>query len=333
MRPMPQANLTPTEALALCRELPLAADGAPPDWILLAAAGEIQGRDGRAFSNSDPSNVVAEFAANAADIPVDVEHSTHLQAPAGNPAPAVGWVTALDARADGVWGQVAWNATGAEQIRSRAYRYYSPAYLLDAAKRITRILSVGLTNTPNLKLPALNQERAPTETETGMPIDQAIRAALDLPEGATPEQAAAKIATLKTDLGAAQAGAQVPDLNRFCPRGDLDAALNRASAAEAKLREREQAESAAQIDALIKEGLNSARITPATVDYHRAQAQTEGGVERLRTYLAAAPAVVGGESRTGQPPEGETALNSEARRIMAAFGNTEESLKKFGGSA
>jgi phage I-like protein len=316
---------TDTALLALCRELAPSAAGDPPEWLLLVPAGEILGRDGRRFSNPDPATVVDAFDP-AAQLPLDWEHATHLRAPQGQDAPAAAWVTALEARDGEVWGRVEWNAAGAEAVRSRAYRYYSPAYLLGVDGAVVRLLSVGLTNTPNLTLPALNRHGPSSQaTEPGM--DESIRTALDLPEGATPEQAAAKIVELKTALNRAA----TPDLTRFVPRADLDAALNRAAQAETSLRETQQAELDRRVDALIQAGLNAARITPATEQYHRAAAKAEGGIERLQAYLDAAPAVVSGETRTAKPADGVPALNSDAARIAAAFGQTAETLNKFGG--
>lgn len=323
---MPSDTSPIQAALALCRELAPSADGIPPEWLLLVPAGEILGRDGRRFSNPDPATVVNAFDP-AAQLPLDWEHATHLRAPQGQDAPAAAWVTQLEARDGEVWGRVQWNAAGAEAVRSRAYRYYSPAYRLGVDGAVVRLLSVGLTNTPNLTLPALNRHGLTMQQPTEPGMDESIRTALDLPEGATPEQAVAKIAELKTSLNRAS----TPDLTRFVPRADLDAALNRAAQAETSLRETQQAEIDRRVDALIQTGLNAARITPATEQYHRAAAKAEGGIERLQAYLDAAPAVVTGETRTGKPAEGTPALNSDAARIAAAFGQTAETLQKFGG--
>ncbi|WP_295430042.1 phage protease [uncultured Thiodictyon sp.] len=134
----------------------------PPDWLLLAPAGVIVGRDGRTFSNPAPASVVARFLANRADLPLDTEHATHIRAPVGLDAPAAGWITALEARHGEIWGRVSWTAAGAESVRTRAYRYYSPAYHLNQSQEVASIASVGLTNKPNLYVTAMNRGAFPS---------------------------------------------------------------------------------------------------------------------------------------------------------------------------
>lgn len=322
--------MTHPALLTLCRALEPSPAGEPPDWLLLVPPGPFTGRDGRSYINPDPAAIVAAFDPSA-QLPLDWEHATHLRAPQGQDAPAAGWITELAVRDDGgVWGRVEWTDAGAEAVRSRGYRYYSPAYLLSEDRQtITRLASAGLTNQPNLRLPALNQAALIQETPSMLPRD--ITAPLGLPEDATVEQAAAKIAALHTSLNQAQHQAQTPDLSRFAPRADLDAALNRATVAETALQEVRAAQTKAEIDALIEQGLTSRRLTPATVDYHRAQAQSEGGITRLRDYLAQAPAILDDVSRAGQNPDaGAPSLNADERRIASAFGHTPDTLAKYG---
>lgn len=334
--------------LALCRELPApqGAGGVLPDWILLATPGANQGRDGRTFTLGDPAAILARFAAEAADLPVDYEHATHIRAPQGLSAPAAGWVVELAARTEGLAARVEWTADGAEQLRRRAYRYYSPAFLLDAQGGIVAVPSVGLTNRPNLRVPALNQEQpgavsipeiapdpCPPGDPSAMPCPKSLCAALGLPETATEADACTAIAALQTERQTALNRAQTPDLNLYVPRADYDGVLHRLREAEAATAAAAAADLARQIEDLIAQGLSAARLTPATVDYHRAAAGTPGGLDRLKAFLGAAPAVLTPETRTGQPPAGTLALNAEQARIAAAFGNTPELLARYGGVA
>lgn len=324
----------PTAALALCRELPALAPDAPlPERLLLAPAGEIQGRDGRVFRCGDPAALAAAW--DGQPIPVDFEHATHLAAPHGQRADAAGWIESLHADAAGLWGAVAWTPAGAEALRSRAYRFISPAYFADPTSGdIRAVPSVGLTNRPNLDLPALNRPH-PSVEDRSMPLSAALAAALALAADATDEQAVAAANALRTERDTALNRAQTPDLNAFVPRAELELALNRATQAETALRDAQAAELNRQVEALIAEGLGQtgqpARIAPGTVDYHRAQAQTPGGLERLRAYLNSAPPVLAGPAApTGAPPAAAPALNAEAAAIAAAFGNTPEILAQFG---
>ncbi|MDD1795110.1 phage protease [Enterovibrio sp. ZSDZ42] len=71
-------------------------------WAEFIPAGTaITGRDGRSWVNDDPNAIVAAFAANGAGLPIDIEHATEIKGKAGEPAPAVGWIKALQAREGG----------------------------------------------------------------------------------------------------------------------------------------------------------------------------------------------------------------------------------------
>jgi hypothetical protein len=168
-----------------------------PNWLLLAPAGAFAGRDGRTYSNPDPLAVVARFQAGGVDLPFDTEHATHLRAPNGQPAPAVAWIDLMDVRDGGVWGHVNWTDAGVSALRSRAYRYYSPAYTTNQARELVCIESVGLTNKPNLDLVALNQQGQAGGTE------EAARIAAMF--GNTPADLA-RYARIETQLHRAQAG-------------------------------------------------------------------------------------------------------------------------------
>ncbi|WP_444667131.1 phage protease [Cereibacter changlensis] len=94
---------------------------------------------------------------HGADLPVDFEHATQIKGGRGEPAPAVGWIKAVEARNGALWGRVDWNTDGANAVASRAYRYPSPVFRFDpATKAVLAMVSAGLTNNPNLHLAALN---------------------------------------------------------------------------------------------------------------------------------------------------------------------------------
>ena len=85
------------------------------------------------------------------DIPVDYDHQLEHTAMNGRPAIAAGWITELEARADGVWGRVEWTDKGKAHVAAREYRYVSPVYYYEQGTgEILAIESVALTNVPNL---------------------------------------------------------------------------------------------------------------------------------------------------------------------------------------
>ncbi|MGB1763000.1 phage protease [Alloalcanivorax xenomutans] len=351
---------TPTLAdqlRALCREedgcqlaalnFELPADGSVPDWLELLPAGEtLEGRDGRAWRNPDPAAVVRRTRDLRRDIPLDWEHATELKAPKGDRAPAAAWIKELEVRDGAVWGRVEWTEDGAESVGKRHYRYISPVFLFQKdTLEIQRITSAGLTNQPNLYITALNQS-GPVQEDSPVKLSAAIRNALGLKDDATEDDGVQAINQMKQDKDAAeQAKAQAeqdkeaainratPSLDKFVPRADYDSAMNRTRELEQKLKERDEAELEGQIDAAINQALDDGKITPATADYHKAQCRQEGGLERFKAYVEAAPKVADDSDLDTRKPEAgkDTALNQEEARVAALFGNSAEDLKKYGG--
>lgn len=302
--------------------------GALPGRILLLPAGQIEGRDGRKWLNTEPETVLESFAGLGRDLPVDVEHATELKAPGGEPAPAVGWVTRLVAVNGAIWGEVEWLDAGRQLVGGRQYRYLSPVILYRPGdKVITGLTSVGLTNQPNLRLGALNTEE---HKEQNMEELKQVNVALGLAEDATVQQSLAAIAGLRGDLASARNRAETPDLAKFVPRGDYDQALQRAANAEQALAEDRQKRLDAEIEAEIEAALGAGQVTPATVEYYKASCRQEGGLERFRDFVKAAP-VLGGESGLeGRKPEAESgkALNAAERKVCELLGIDENDYMK-----
>lgn len=318
-----------TSRMALNFELP--SDGSVPEWIELLPAGPIiTGRDGRTWINDRPEAVVAAFLADGKDIPIDWEHATEIKAPNGEQAPAAGWIVELQVRDGGAtWGRTEWTPRGKDSIAAREYRYLSPVFMFSIeSNRILRITSCGLTNRPNLFLQAINHQQHGKET----PMDLAqLLAALGLPATFTFAQALNHIAKMKEDYALALNQAQNPPVDKFVPRADYDAVVAKATNAENKLREQAAAELDKAINTEIDAALKAGKITPATKDYHVAQCRQEGGLERFKAFVAAAPTVAADSGLDGKKPEdGATALNAEEAKIAAMFGNSAEDIKKYG---
>lgn len=144
---------------ALCT-VELAA-GQPPEWVEIIPAGpRVTGRDGRSwvFGLAEGQAVVTAFSSNGGPLPVDWEHATEYRAPKGREAPAAGWITALELRNGALWGRIDWTPRAAAQISRREYRFLSPVFLFGKnSGSILKLVSVALTNNPNLYLAALNQ--------------------------------------------------------------------------------------------------------------------------------------------------------------------------------
>lgn len=162
------------------------ASGEAPEFIHLLPAGpSFSGADGRGpFSIDDMAALIARSSGRK--LPIDVNHAIDIEGQAGRASPAVGWIVALEARDDGLWGKVEWTPRGELLVRTRAYGFVSPVFThaKDKGHRIIQVLRAALTNDPNLTtLTALhnrNQETSEMENE--------LREALGLPE--TADQAA-----------------------------------------------------------------------------------------------------------------------------------------------
>ncbi|MFD2177754.1 phage protease [Veronia pacifica] len=313
-----------TETFALNTDLTAiaepATDGAPQWAEFIPAGADITGRDGRAWVNDNPDAIVSAFAHNGADLPIDIEHATEIKGKAGEPAPAVGWIKALQAREGGsIWGLIEWTKEGEQLVSNRAYRYLSPVFTFDTqSKRILKLYSAGLTNQPNLHLTALNR-RNTTDREDTMPLPLAICSALGLPPEATDAQAVSAIERLVNDKATAMNQASNPSLEKFVPREDHDAALNRAQSAEDKLKASEEFALNQQIEQALNKALKAGAITPATVDYHRICCQMEGGLERFETYVENSPKI-GEDSGLDDKAINRDTLSEEERTACRLLG-------------
>ncbi len=162
---MARPAASPSGLIATCSAVALSAGGVS-DWIHLLPAGPITTHDGRGPYHIASMQALIERtsqrgsgASGTLRLPVDECHSTDKAAPLGLPAPARGWIVALEARADGLWGQVEWTGEGRRLIEDGAYAGISPAILHSKSGEVQELLRASLTNTPNLRgLTALHSE-------------------------------------------------------------------------------------------------------------------------------------------------------------------------------
>jgi phage I-like protein len=298
--------------------------GQAPEWIELIPSGAtVVGRDGRSWLN-DPAAVIAAFNAGGRDLVIDTEHSTEIRAPHGDPAPAAGWITALESRSGAVVGRVAWTPAGAAAVANREYRYISPVFTYERQTgRIVQLTSIGLTNRPNLRLAALNHRQSEEDT-----MLKKLLTALGLAETATEEQVLNAVSTLQGDLQTARNRAQTPDLALFVPRADYDVVLGRAANAEKALADKARTDLDAQIEREVGAAMQAGKITPATKDYYMAMCRQQNGLEEFRKFVAAAP-VIGDPSKLDRmAPVTGKALNAEELDVCERLGISEEQYRK-----
>jgi phage I-like protein len=298
----------PKTYLALCFDLSRQQVRDEKVWLPLIPAGVFPGDDGRVWNNSNPDAVVASFTRKR---PFDIEHATHIKGPKGEKAPAVGWILALNNIAGEVWGMVEWNSEGRELLEKKEYAFYSPAFTFDEQGTVQAIASAGLTNEPNLEqLPALNRK------ESEMQLPKELTQVLGLGADAEVATVLTAINTLKADhqlaLNRANAG---PDLAKFVPKETYELALNRATSAEGKVKETEEAKLATLVDGAIASG----KIAPANKEMFLGMCRAEGGVEQFNAFVASAPVIADASKVKTKVPDAVNGLSDSQLAMCRKF--------------
>lgn len=324
-------------ATALCAALDLSAD-AVPELIHLLPAGTIRTLDGRGpYHVADMQALIAHSLDAGGRLVIDENHATDLAAPEGRPAPAMGWIVALEARADGLWGRVEWTPAGRALVEARAYRGVSPVIAHDKAGAVKALLRASLVNRPNIKnLTTLHQETdmdllarliaalglaastsedalvaaVTTLHQAGRDASTALQAQLapivraaGLGDGATAEQ-------LVTAIGALRAK---PDATTITALQAEIAQLTTDLSSERDTRRRREAETF--VDAAIKEGRTG--VKPLRDHYVTRHMTDPAGVEK---EISAMPKLVGRVIQEPAPRDGEIALNAEQRAVARMLG-------------
>lgn len=140
--------------------------------------------------------VVANFSE---ELLVDFEHDSEL----GGPTTAAAWVQKVFIDDEmGLMAVFKLTDLGAEAVTQRRLRFLSPVWTLDEAMRPERLISVGLTNKPNLPVrPLLN--RAPglrnVEDKGQTKMKEQLIALLGLAAEASDEEVIAAVQALKQE--------------------------------------------------------------------------------------------------------------------------------------
>lgn len=278
---------------------------------LLPQGPKIMGRDGRVFTLTNPNDVLSAFHDLGMKLPIDLEHATEIKGKKGEPAPAVGWVIGLEARDDGIWGKVEWNPRGREMIEDKSYRYLSPVFTKSKDDTIGALISVGLTNQPNLNLTALNSAQSFNPKETKK-MDKELLEALGLGDGATTEDALGAINALQEEKTVALNRAENPDLQKFAPRAEINALQTELQ----KYKEAEVARNQVEIEGAVDQAIEDGKITPANRGFYIASCQSQG-VDAFNSMIKSAPALAGesnfkapdGAQKTNELSDAEIAVN------------------------
>lgn len=308
--------------------------------------------------------IIQLAAARSTDIAIDYEHQILYSEKNGQPAPASGWVDprSLEFREDGLYGTVAWTAKARAAIEDGPngeppeYRYLSPVFPYDANGVPLDLLHLALTNTPAIDEGAAQLAAARMAITHDAPDDvqeidtvkrEQLIATLGLATDATDEQIDTAIAALKaakadaeafrTALGAkddakpaeavaalkASSAAAPVDMTQFVPVAVYQETTQQLAALKAN-------SNTAELDALIKQGLEDGRIPgEATADWLREQ-----GLAACKAHLEGAPSIAALKTTQtqGKPPEGKETkgdgkLNETELAVCKAMGLTPEQYR------
>jgi Mu-like prophage I protein len=253
-------------------------------WVKIATygvhPGSVKGRD-QHFFEEDANAVVAEFNSLRGQlgrmfrgIPIYIGHPD-TRPDLYTDHRRLGRYTDLQTRADGLWAKEELNSLGMENKREGYWMYPSPRWDAPAGRprfRPTRLISVGLTNSPRLlgSEPVANSTldaETKEETKTNTIMDRKLLCEkLGLDVTATDEEILAKIETLNSAAADAEAKLTVKAGEMETVKTEKDEMANsittltgRVTALEGELRTERETVANGLLDAAVKDG----RITQA----------------------------------------------------------------------
>jgi phage I-like protein len=335
---------TLTDGMATCAVAePLKAlDG----WMLLMPVGAFTPNDGRpGWKNTNADAVIA-----ASKLPalIDFDHGTQTK----SDSRAAAWIEELAPKGPngepGIWGRVEGTAEGKSALAAKTYRFFSPTFLHDAARVVTKIVGGSLVNNPALDaLPAL----ASTQQETALEeLLAKLRTALGLSSTATVDEILAAITAQKNNTAAtasqvsaialaagltlaAGAAPSADQVTAICAKLKAPATGDAATVGQlqgevATLTQRLNSALLSQdnksAEDKVAAGIKDGKIAPALKDEMVALCKADPA--KFDTMLAKAPViVVGGKLVNEQVPEGE--LDAEQLAICKQAGVSPEAFK------
>ena len=337
----------------------LGAGEAPPEWIEILPAGQINGVDGRGpWFNKNPAQIIANTRQGVWPKHIDYNHQSVYACLQGGEAPAAAWISDLQDRNGAVWAKVEWTSRGAQSVAAREYRFISPAMQHDQKTgEVMAIHSVGLVNTPNIaELPAIA-----SQVGAKNPMDEllkALRQALGLPDDADKDailaackknrgnttSAASALAPLASNLKLAEgtsvedivvaacsalAATGTPDPSQFVPMSMFVEMRNKVSILETNSA-KDKAETT------VADAMAAGKVTPAQKDWALAYAsQDPAGFKSFVEKTA--PIVSPGTSGLQGVPGAQLGTADDATVLevcstlgvsVEAYRKTEAALKK-----
>lgn len=348
--------------------------------IQLFPAGAFAARDGRPgnlkgvsakewrLTPEDAEALLARWRQRATPVVIDYEHQTHLSHTNGQPAPAAGWITALEATPEGLFASVEWTDKARAHIRAGEYRFISPTFAFDRhSGAVLELHSAALTNNPALD--GMSAAQAKTHTQEDKHMDKLLallRTLLGLPDtadeaqcaealsllsasvsGETTQTAAASrhlpqqnliallqskdaaLATAQAELAGAKAAP--PDPGKYVALATFQAVQQEAAQLRAKLADMEGAAAVAALSGEIEAALKDGRLAASAKPWADGLAKSNPDI--LREFLKSTPPVAAlkGTQTGGKEPDstpGTASLTAEEEYARAQLGLTAEDYAK-----
>jgi phage I-like protein len=317
-------------------------------WKLLMPAGAFKPNDGRpGWSNPNSEAVIA-----ASKLPalIDIDHGTQTR----GDSKAAAWIEEMKPHGPngetGIWGRIEGTPAGKAALAAKDYRFFSPTFLHDATRVVTKIIGGSLVNNPALDdIPAL----ASTQEITLDELLMKLRKALGLADTATADDVLSAIATLNnnavataaaqqllaaasglalaagTQLSTDQVAAICAKLKTPAATGDQAQQIATLSQKVTDLTERLNtallSQNAKSAEDKVNEGIAAGKIAPALKDEMIALCKAEPA--KFEAMLAKAPVIVVAGKLPGQPvAEGE--LTEDQLALCAQLNIKPEDYKK-----
>jgi len=181
---------------------------------------------------------------------------------------AYGWVNSLEPQDAGMLVKVKWGADGRAMIEDGRYRYHSPywfgnpdgkgAYLIDFLR------SIGLTNTPNMPVPAIANEQSgnPANPPTKPTMNKQLLKLLGLAEDADEAAFENAVTTLHGECATLRTENTTLKTAKTGLENDLNTARTALGTSQAETKAAREARVGAHLDRMVTEG----RVIPADRD-------------------------------------------------------------------
>lgn len=331
-------------------------DGAVAKRFRIVPFGTFTGRDGRGpwhlRDKAHAERVITATKAflNGVDLLVNYDHQSEFSAVpgVGGLAKAAGWVNpdTLEVGDDGIYATAEWTAPAEAALQAREYRYYSPHFRADKATgELTRIVNVGLTNSPNIEVSALASQGA-GDLKEGSPMKRfatllsaTALTALGLTAESEDEAAINAIDKLIENAGKdAAVLASVRTKFKLADDAGEEAVLNAITAAAAPadpdpakfvpidvLKDVQTRLGELQEDKVlncVNEAIEQGKLTPAQKDWALKLGKQD--MSELNSFLATAPVFKGGKVIEGRPATETSKLTEEERVVCSTMGWSED---------